>query len=81
METPSQPEPGNWARRFFTIWTGQALSLFGSALVQFALIWWLTQKSGSATVLAIAVLVGMLRSDRHRSLCRRWWTAGIAAPS
>ena len=60
METPSQPVAGNWARRFFTIWTGQALSLFGSALVQFALIWWLTQKSGSTTVLAIAVPVGML---------------------
>lgn len=56
----SSPETGKWARRFFTIWTGQALSLFGSALVQFALIWWLTQKSGSATVLAIATLVGML---------------------
>ena len=60
MENPSQPQAGNWARRFFTIWTGQALSLFGSALVQFALIWWLTQNSGSATVLAIATLVGML---------------------
>ena len=60
MENPSQPQAGNWARRFFTIWTGQALSLFGSALVQFALIWWLTQESGSATVLAIATLVGML---------------------
>ena len=52
--------PQNWARRFFTIWTGQAFSLFGSALVQFALIWWLTRESGSATVLAIATLVGML---------------------
>src|ERR1043166_7944801 len=51
---------GKWAGRFFTIWIGQAFSLFGSALVQFALIWWLTQKSGSATVLAIATLVGML---------------------
>lgn len=60
MENTSQPETGTWAGRFFTIWTGQALSLFGSALVQFALIWWLTQKSGSATVLAIAVMVGML---------------------
>src|SRR5512138_3132898 len=56
METSSQ----EWAGRFFTVWAGQALSLFGSALVQFALIWWLTQKSGSATVLAIATLVGML---------------------
>ena len=60
MNHSSQPPAANWARRFFTIWTGQALSLFGSALVQFALIWWLTQKSGSATVLAIATLVGML---------------------
>ena len=60
MNHSSQPQPASWAGRFFTIWTGQALSLFGSALVQFALIWWLTQKSGSATVLAIATLVGML---------------------
>ena len=60
LENKSQSEPGHWAARFFTIWSGQALSLFGSALVQFALIWWLTQKSGSATVLAVATLVGML---------------------
>jgi MFS transporter, DHA3 family, macrolide efflux protein len=60
MKNPSQSQAGSWTVRFFTIWTGQALSLFGSALVQFALIWWLTQKSGSATILAIATLVGML---------------------
>jgi DHA3 family macrolide efflux protein-like MFS transporter len=50
----------NWKARFFTIWSGQAISLFGSRLVQFALIWWLTQETGSATVLAIASLVGLL---------------------
>ena len=60
MEDPSPLPARNWAPRFFAIWTGQALSLFGSALVQFALIWWLTQESRSATVLAIATLVGML---------------------
>ena len=60
MDNSSHSQPPHWAGRFFTIWSGQALSLFGSALVQFALIWWLTQKSGSATVLAIATLVGML---------------------
>ena len=59
MQT-SQSVPKNWAPRFFTIWTGQAISLVGSALVQFALVWWLTQKTGSATVLAMATLVGML---------------------
>ncbi len=31
--------PSHWAARFFTIWTGQAFSLFGSMLVQFALVW------------------------------------------
>jgi DHA3 family macrolide efflux protein-like MFS transporter len=50
----------NWKARFFTIWSGQAFSLFGSRLVQFALIWWLTAETGSATVLAIASLFGLL---------------------
>jgi DHA3 family macrolide efflux protein-like MFS transporter len=50
----------NWRARFFTIWGGQAISLFGSRLVQFALIWWLTAETGSATVLAIASLIGLL---------------------
>jgi len=49
-----------WAPRFFTIWTGQAFSLLGSQLVSFAVIWWLTQTTGSATVLATASLVGLL---------------------
>ena len=53
-------EDTNWKPRFFSIWGGQAVSLFGSQLVQFAIIWWLTQETGSATVLAIASLVGML---------------------
>jgi DHA3 family macrolide efflux protein-like MFS transporter len=45
---------------FFTIWTGQAISLLGSMLVQFALVWWLTASTGSARVLASATLVAML---------------------
>ena len=49
-----------WMAPFFLIWSGQAASLLGSQLVQFALIWWLTQTTGSATVLATAVLVSLL---------------------
>jgi len=49
-----------WKTTFFTIWSGQALSILGSQLVQFALIWFLTVQTGSATVLATASLVGML---------------------
>lgn len=51
---------GRWARRFFTIWGGQAFSLLGSQLVQFALVWWLTSTTKSATVLATATLFAIL---------------------
>lgn len=60
MQNQPRNSQNKWAARFFTIWTGQAFSLFGSQLVQFALVWWLAQKSGSATILAVATLVGML---------------------
>lgn len=50
----------SWKASFFTIWGGQALSILGSQLVQFALIWHLTVATGSATVLATASLAGML---------------------
>ncbi|MCW5877798.1 MAG: MFS transporter [Anaerolineales bacterium] len=49
-----------WKRPFFQVWIGQAFSLLGSQLVQFALIWHLTRETGSATVLATATLVAML---------------------
>jgi DHA3 family macrolide efflux protein-like MFS transporter len=52
--------PRRWQVPFFTIWTGQAISLIGSRLVQFALVWWLTETTGSATVLATATLVAIL---------------------
>lgn len=45
---------------FLTIWVGQQISLLGSQLVQFALIWYLTTTTGSATMLAIASAVGIL---------------------
>jgi DHA3 family macrolide efflux protein-like MFS transporter len=49
-----------WKLPFFTIWTGQAFSLVGSRVVQFALVWWLTQLTGSATVLATATMVALI---------------------
>ena len=52
--------PEKWAPRFFSMWAGQAVSLLGSSLVQFALVWWMTKTTGSATVLATASLVAIL---------------------
>ncbi len=60
MKKPNQPVPPNWAKKYFTIFAGQSLSIFGSGLVQFALVWYLTQQTGSATVLATATLAAIL---------------------
>jgi len=49
-----------WMKKFFPIWGAQIFSLLGSGLVQFALIWYLTRETGSATILAMATLVGVL---------------------
>ena len=51
---------GPWRLRFWSIWLGQALSLVGSALTQFVLIWWITLTTNSPTQLAIAGVVGLL---------------------
>jgi DHA3 family macrolide efflux protein-like MFS transporter len=47
-------------RGYLTIWIGQLISLFGSGIVQFAIIWWLTTKTGSAFTLAIASFAGLM---------------------
>jgi len=51
---------GDWKRPFYILWGGQALSMVGSALVQFALVWWLAQTTKSATILALAALFAQL---------------------
>lgn len=53
-------EKFNWKFKFFTIWSGQAVSLITSAILQMAIIFYLTEKTGSAMVLSMASLVGFL---------------------
>src|SRR5512143_3154383 len=45
---------------FFALWGGQVFSMLGSQLAQFSMVWWLTQSTGSATVLAFATMMAML---------------------
>jgi DHA3 family macrolide efflux protein-like MFS transporter len=49
-----------WKVLFFAMWIGQAFSLVGSALVGFALVWWLADQTGSATVLTLATIANMM---------------------
>ena len=49
-----------WKQSFFMIWTGQAISLITSAILQMAIIFYLTEKTGSAMVLSVASFIGFL---------------------
>lgn len=51
-----------WKRYFTVITIGQAISMIGSSAVQFALIWWLAQTSGSPVVLGIAGFAAFIPS-------------------
>ena len=49
-----------WKRQFAVIWTGQTISIFTSSIIQMAIIWYLTDKTKSATILSLATLAGFL---------------------
>ena len=53
-------EKYNWKQKFFAIYAGQAVSLITSAILQMAIIFYITEKTGSAMVLSIASLIGFL---------------------
>lgn len=50
----------NWRRTFITIWTGQAVSILTSSVLQMAIVWYVTQRTGSAALLSLATLIGFL---------------------
>jgi DHA3 family macrolide efflux protein-like MFS transporter len=56
----NQQAPKQFAEKFWLLWGSQAASLAGSFAVQFAIIWWLTSTTGSATILATAAFIGLL---------------------
>ena len=53
-------ENKNWKRKFIALYTGQFFSLLSSAAVQFSIIWWLTDTTGSPLILALAGIAGFL---------------------
>lgn len=50
----------SWKVKFAILWTGQSVSLFTSSILQMAIVWYLTEKTGSAAVLSFATLIGYL---------------------
>ncbi len=58
IQTDDQPQiPSNWLANFLPMFIGQVLSLLGSSLVMFALVWYATKQTGDATVLATATTI------------------------
>lgn len=50
----------HWRKQFITLWTGQAVSVFTSSVVQMSLIWYITARTESAAMLTLATLTGFL---------------------
>lgn len=50
----------NWKQIFAVIWTGQFLSILSSTIVNFAVILWISLRTGSAEMLALAAIAAML---------------------
>lgn len=50
----------NYKKNLLLFLTSQAISLFGSSLVQYAIIWYITLKSESGIMMTISILCGFL---------------------
>lgn len=60
MNTIIETHHPKWKRHFFTIITGQTISLIGSSAVQFTMIWWLASETSSPMMMAFSGLVAFL---------------------
>lgn len=49
-------------RSYVYFWFGQLVSLFGSSVSQFVIIWWITLETGSALYLSLAAFLGLAPS-------------------
>ena len=49
-----------WKKNFYIIWIGQAVSQLTSSVLQFAIIWYLTDHTRSGMILTMAMLMGHL---------------------
>ena len=50
----------NWKAKFYIVAVGQAISMLGSSGVQFALIWWLAEKTASPLIMGLSGFVAFL---------------------
>ena len=73
----------HWKKDILLFLTSQTISLFGSSLVQYAIMWYITLQTQSGLMMTISIICGFLptfflapfagvwadRYDRKNSLC------------
>jgi len=59
MEQNHSPADQETFRHYLLFWSGQLVSLLGSSIVQFVIIWWITVTTGSALYLSVATFLGI----------------------
>lgn len=60
LDTPTEPSFSQWKRRIALFLISQTLSLFGSSIVQYAIIWHITLTTSSGVMLMGSTLCGFL---------------------
>jgi len=60
IEPAGSASESGWLRNYLPMAIGQIISLLGSALVQFALVWYETKTTGSAAVLATTTTAALI---------------------
>jgi len=56
--------PGNrlgWQKPFAVFIASQAISLFGSSLVQYAILWYITLETNSGLMMALSIILASCR--------------------
>jgi DHA3 family macrolide efflux protein-like MFS transporter len=54
LESIEDLENTSTFRSYLVFWMGQLASVLGSSITQFAIIWWITETTGSTILLSIA---------------------------
>lgn len=60
IQPTSGTQPTGWVKRIVWFLTGQTISLFGSSLVQYAIIWYITLTTSSGLMMTISTACGFL---------------------
>ncbi|MBK5262971.1 MAG: MFS transporter, partial [Peptostreptococcaceae bacterium] len=50
----------NWKTKAIIFLSSQILSLFGSSVVSYAVVWYITLKTGSASLMTVSILASFL---------------------